>query len=205
MTDRQTDNEHETVILRFRLDAASSVNKIVHAQWAVLRVLSGKYLLSVWQKEIIIFREVDSSRWTVCNISITLQDSVTLCTLGMGTAFGESILNDSPRHSTVVTREYCELLRVEQKDFKILWEVDDLTQFYMSTCETGSRVNWATSRHDPTPLGCDPADTLQATCRQQKPTTDLIIFCNQTRMRLRMQENRFRLILAPGLICWTWW
>ena len=51
------------------------------------------------------------------------QDSVTLCTLGMGTAFGESILNDSPRHSTVVTREYCELLRVEQKDFRILWEV----------------------------------------------------------------------------------
>ena len=48
---------------------------------------------------------------------------MTLCTLGMGTAFGESILNDSPRHSTVVTREYCELLRVEQKDFKILWEV----------------------------------------------------------------------------------
>jgi len=55
--------------------------------------------------------------------SSVLQDSVTLCTLGMGTAFGESILNDSPRHSTVVTREYCELLRVEQKDFKILWEV----------------------------------------------------------------------------------
>lgn len=47
----------------------------------------------------------------------------------MGTAFGESILNDSPRHSTVVTREYCELLRVEQKDFKILWEVGNLTQF----------------------------------------------------------------------------
>jgi len=53
----------------------------------------------------------------------TAQDSVTLCTLGIGTAFGESILNDTPRHSTVVTREYCELLRVEQKDFKILWEV----------------------------------------------------------------------------------
>jgi Rap guanine nucleotide exchange factor 4 len=55
--------------------------------------------------------------------AITAQDSVTLCTLGIGTAFGESILNDTPRHSTVVTREYCELLRVEQKDFKILWEV----------------------------------------------------------------------------------
>lgn len=48
---------------------------------------------------------------------------MTLCTLGIGTAFGESILNDTPRHSTVVTREYCELLRVEQKDFKVLWEV----------------------------------------------------------------------------------
>ncbi len=51
------------------------------------------------------------------------QDSLTLCTLGIGTAFGESILNDTPRHATVVTSGYCELLRVEQKDFKILWEV----------------------------------------------------------------------------------
>jgi len=75
-----------------------------------------------------IFR-VGVLRWTADNISVLLQDSVTLCTLGMGTAFGESILNDSPRHSTVVTREYCELLRVEQKDFKILWEVGDPTQF----------------------------------------------------------------------------
>ena len=52
-----------------------------------------------------------------------VQEAVTLCTLGIGTAFGESILNDTPRHATVITSEYCELLRVEQKDFKILWEV----------------------------------------------------------------------------------
>jgi len=69
----------------------------------------------------------DSAEKNCCpvHLHVVWQDSVTLCTLGMGTAFGESILNDSPRHSTVVTREYCELLRVEQKDFKILWEVRD--------------------------------------------------------------------------------
>ncbi|XP_071667189.1 rap guanine nucleotide exchange factor 4 isoform X5 [Patagioenas fasciata] len=51
------------------------------------------------------------------------QDAVTICTLGVGTAFGESILDNTPRHATIVTREYSELLRIEQKDFKALWEV----------------------------------------------------------------------------------
>ncbi|XP_062908230.1 rap guanine nucleotide exchange factor 4 isoform X2 [Mobula hypostoma] len=51
-----------------------------------------------------------------------LQDSVVLCTLGIGTAFGESILDNTPRHATIVTKEYSELLRIEQKDFKALWE-----------------------------------------------------------------------------------
>ncbi|XP_057279623.1 rap guanine nucleotide exchange factor 4 isoform X3 [Pezoporus wallicus] len=50
------------------------------------------------------------------------QDAVTICTLGIGTAFGESILDNTPRHATIVTREYSELLRIEQKDFKTLWE-----------------------------------------------------------------------------------
>lgn len=51
------------------------------------------------------------------------KDAVTICTLGIGTAFGESILDNTPRHATIVTREYSELLRIEQKDFKALWEV----------------------------------------------------------------------------------
>ncbi|XP_036400905.1 rap guanine nucleotide exchange factor 4 isoform X1 [Megalops cyprinoides] len=50
------------------------------------------------------------------------QDAVTICTLGIGTAFGESILDNTPRHATIVTREYSELLRIEQKEFKSLWE-----------------------------------------------------------------------------------
>ncbi|XP_041434160.1 rap guanine nucleotide exchange factor 4 isoform X1 [Xenopus laevis] len=50
------------------------------------------------------------------------QDAVVICTLGVGTAFGESILDNTPRHATILTRENCELLRIEQKDFKALWE-----------------------------------------------------------------------------------
>ncbi|XP_066544027.1 rap guanine nucleotide exchange factor 4 isoform X2 [Amia ocellicauda] len=50
------------------------------------------------------------------------QDAVTICTLGIGTAFGESILDNTPRHATIVTREYSELLRIEQREFKSLWE-----------------------------------------------------------------------------------
>lgn len=41
----------------------------------------------------------------------------------MGATFGESILQDLPRDSTVVTQTTCELLRVEQHDFKLIWEV----------------------------------------------------------------------------------
>ncbi|KAM9341980.1 rap guanine nucleotide exchange factor 4 isoform 2-T2 [Pholidichthys leucotaenia] len=50
------------------------------------------------------------------------QDAVTICTLGTGTAFGESILDNTPRHATIVTREFTELLRIEQREFRSLWE-----------------------------------------------------------------------------------
>ncbi|CAF5197930.1 unnamed protein product, partial [Rotaria magnacalcarata] len=45
-----------------------------------------------------------------------------ICTLEAGAAFGESILYDAPRNATVITSSAVMLLRVEQKDFKILWE-----------------------------------------------------------------------------------
>ncbi|KAE8736911.1 hypothetical protein FOCC_FOCC017633, partial [Frankliniella occidentalis] len=48
--------------------------------------------------------------------------AVTLCTLGVGSTFGESILNPLPRDTTVLTRTTCELLRVERRDFKAIWE-----------------------------------------------------------------------------------
>ncbi|KAK6302911.1 hypothetical protein J4Q44_G00272660, partial [Coregonus suidteri] len=49
-------------------------------------------------------------------------DAVSICTLGIGTAFGESILDNTPRHATIVSRETSELLRIEQREFKSLWE-----------------------------------------------------------------------------------
>lgn len=60
---------------------------------------------------------------SACPFKSDSQDAVTICTLGIGTAFGESILDNTPRHATIVTRENSELLRIEQKDFKALWEV----------------------------------------------------------------------------------
>lgn len=54
---------------------------------------------------------------------LATQDAVTICTLGIGTAFGESILDNTPRHATIVSRETSELLRIEQREFKSLWEV----------------------------------------------------------------------------------
>ena len=47
-----------------------------------------------------------------------------LCHLGRGVSFGDSVLDDSPRDSTALTRGRCRLLRVEQRDFRPLWEVN---------------------------------------------------------------------------------
>lgn len=46
-----------------------------------------------------------------------------LCIVGPGTSFGEGILTGKPHSVTVVTKDTTELLRVELKDFKVLWEV----------------------------------------------------------------------------------
>ncbi|XP_070499371.1 rap guanine nucleotide exchange factor 4 isoform X1 [Chironomus tepperi] len=51
-----------------------------------------------------------------------IKSPITLCNLGVGATFGESVLTDLPRDSTVVTKTTCELLRVEQQDFRLIWE-----------------------------------------------------------------------------------
>lgn len=56
-------------------------------------------------------------------LSASWKDAVVICTLGTGTSFGESILDNTPRHATIVTREFTELLRIEQREFRALWEV----------------------------------------------------------------------------------
>ncbi|XP_055606465.1 rap guanine nucleotide exchange factor 4 isoform X3 [Uranotaenia lowii] len=62
--------------------------------------------------------------------------SVTLCNLGVGATFGESILHDLPRDSTVVTKTTCELLRVEQEDFRLIYEKNkELMNDIISNCK----------------------------------------------------------------------
>jgi CRP-like cAMP-binding protein len=75
-------------------------------------------------------------------VTSVFQTPVTVCSLGVGATFGESILQDLPRDSTVVTRSTCELLRVEQQDFKVIWEVSHTLPFASSRVHTrkgGSR------------------------------------------------------------------
>ncbi|XP_045473317.1 rap guanine nucleotide exchange factor 4 isoform X2 [Harmonia axyridis] len=74
---------------------------------------------------------------------------ITLCTLGIGATFGESILQDLPRESTIVTQTTCELLRVEQQDFKLIWEKNkELMSELISNCKlkNGFGTNMSISR-----------------------------------------------------------
>lgn len=72
----------------------------------------------------------DPMNISMCNSQ--QQSPVTLCNLGVGATFGESILHDLPRDSTVVTKTTCELLRVEQQDFRLIWEVSEYVYVRMS-------------------------------------------------------------------------
>ena len=70
---------------------------------------------------------------------------VTLCNLGVGATFGESILQDLPRDSTVVTKTTCELLRVEQQDFRLIWEVRsnrNISEQYLKMFKVLSFNSW---------------------------------------------------------------
>ncbi|CAF0983431.1 unnamed protein product [Rotaria sordida] len=58
----------------------------------------------------------------VCVPSENGKGHTLICSLEAGAAFGESILYDTPRNATIITSSSVMLLRVEQKDFKILWE-----------------------------------------------------------------------------------
>lgn len=61
----------------------------------------------------------------LCEMSrlFLLQNGMPLVVMGVGSTFGESIMNPLPRDVTVLTRTTCELLRVERRDFLSIWEV----------------------------------------------------------------------------------
>uniref|UniRef100_A0A1B6CZD4 Rap guanine nucleotide exchange factor 4 n=1 Tax=Clastoptera arizonana TaxID=38151 RepID=A0A1B6CZD4_9HEMI len=99
------------------------------------------------EKGVTLFRQGDAgSCWyavlggslevRVANPQTQEKTPVTLCTLGVGATFGESILQDLPRESTIITRSTCELLRVEQHDFKLIWEKNkDLMNELVANCK----------------------------------------------------------------------
>uniref|UniRef100_A0A8C2XGF7 Rap guanine nucleotide exchange factor 4b n=1 Tax=Cyclopterus lumpus TaxID=8103 RepID=A0A8C2XGF7_CYCLU len=97
----------------------------------LLQICAGAFYECL-EKGITLFRQGDigTSWYAVLSGSLDVkvsetanhQDAVTICSLGIGTAFGESILDNTPRHATIVSRETSELLRIEQREFKSLWE-----------------------------------------------------------------------------------
>ena len=51
-----------------------------------------------------------------------MQDTVTLCTLGIGTACDDSVLTGKTHSVSVITNEKCTLIRVKRETFRGLWE-----------------------------------------------------------------------------------
>ncbi|XP_029561422.1 rap guanine nucleotide exchange factor 4-like isoform X3 [Salmo trutta] len=124
------------------------------------------------EKGITLFRQGDigTSWYAVLSGSLDVkvsetanhQDAVTICTLGIGTAFGESILDNTPRHATIVSRETSELLRIEQREFKSLWEkyrqyMAGLLAPPYGAMETGSNNDMLTDKDS---LGSDPLNFM---------------------------------------------
>ncbi|CAM1305765.1 RAPGEF4 (predicted) [Pycnogonum litorale] len=92
-------------------------------------------------------------------VNMPEKDRVTLCTLGMGTAFGESILDGKPHSATLVTGDHCELLRVEQRDFKLLWEKNKELMDGMMTTSGFARNG---------PRNCGTVHTMKANTPDEK-------------------------------------
>ncbi|XP_017547859.2 rap guanine nucleotide exchange factor 4 isoform X3 [Pygocentrus nattereri] len=127
---RPTERSGEDVdIIMARLKSVKAFEKF-HPTLLQQICLCGFY--ECLEKGITLYRQGDigTSWYTVLSGSLDVkvsetanhQDAVTICTLGIGTAFGESILDNTPRHATIVTREFSELLRIEKREFRTLWE-----------------------------------------------------------------------------------
>nr|XP_045601752.1 rap guanine nucleotide exchange factor 4-like isoform X3 [Procambarus clarkii] len=59
--------------------------------------------------------------WSCCEL-LTSAAGGSVGQMGAGATFGESVLSDGPRRNTIITSDNCELLRVEQRDFRHIWQ-----------------------------------------------------------------------------------
>ncbi|CAG2167450.1 unnamed protein product, partial [Oppiella nova] len=70
-----------------------------------------------------------------------VNDVETVCTLGVGTAFGESVLGSGSHSHSIVTQEPCTLLRVKRLDFQDLWsQKSHLMQEIVANCYDSKAV-----------------------------------------------------------------
>lgn len=77
---------------------------------------------------------------------------VTLCTLGVGGSFGECVLQDLPRDSTVITRTSCELLRLTHQDLKALAEKNkDIMNDLITNCKMKNGLGGVVKTQSPSP------------------------------------------------------
>ena len=109
--------EKHSVLLNSLSDGWFGCQLVRYLEWKRRCLCSSRE----WQSWIIRFTVMTAQEATTSCFSS--QGHTLICTLEAGAAFGESILYDTPRNATVITSSVVMLLRVEQKDFKILWEV----------------------------------------------------------------------------------
>ncbi|XP_054090739.1 rap guanine nucleotide exchange factor 4 isoform X3 [Zeugodacus cucurbitae] len=142
---------------------------------------------------------------------------VTLCNLSVGATFGESILHELPRDSTVVTKTTCELLRVEQQDFRLIWEKNkELMNDIITTCKLkngfGSGVSPVASSPTKRPLSPDHPNPALPISEYPSPTmnrmgwalrTLLIADCSSC-LKDRKVAGKFIRKCAPGTELVDW-
>ncbi|XP_068744447.1 rap guanine nucleotide exchange factor 4-like isoform X2 [Montipora capricornis] len=119
-----------------------------------------------------------------------LEDAETICSLGPGKVFGESVIDDTPRHATVVTSEFCELLLVKKKDFRVIWERNKQNfEHLMSTPSVTAEMQ---VKSDTEPHAGD--DSEQHSSLTVYPNENMLV----AGIVLR---NRMMLNVSPKLIC----
>ncbi|XP_074593766.1 exchange protein directly activated by cAMP [Brevipalpus obovatus] len=98
----------------------------------VLQEILGHGAIEHIDKGVVLFRQGDPSFNWYAVISGSLdvhasqsaqnKDVSTLCTLGAGTSFGETVLTNKPHSMTIITNESCMLLRIRKLEFQEIWD-----------------------------------------------------------------------------------
>ncbi|XP_018335895.1 rap guanine nucleotide exchange factor 4-like isoform X2 [Agrilus planipennis] len=181
---------------------------------------------------ILVFRQGDTGKcWYAVitgtlEVKITQPESetkvpVTLCSLGVGATFGESILQDLPRDTTVITQTTCELLRVEQQDFRLIWEKNkELMNDLVSSCKLkngfGPGINpkpqmqqsSPTRRRSISPVHPNPAEPITETPSAAMSRVGwclrTLLLCENTCLKDRKVSGKLVRRCAPGTELVDW-